>query len=180
MEMFHELRQKPSHIKSRYAFLGATLITLGIGVIWITTLPARFANIGESVKTTSQNANVGGGFTDLVEEARKGMDTLNAETVTEEGVYGEGNVVEETGGTYPQTPPATGALSNLNGWEANATVTPPTEPTLVRGEMNGAGTARGEAAAGTSSVSFAEPVMTPPPPTPTVILIGTTTSKKSE
>lgn len=158
MGVFHELQKKPSHVKSRYAFLGALVATFSIGVIWATSLPAQFASISDSIKSTSESASVSDGLTDLVSQARVDMATQD-----------EVGTVSEEVPTDTVSSEGVSALGNLQTWDATTT------------QVAEQPVAEGEAAAGTSTAPAPQvPVVSPPPPTPKIILIGTTTSKKSE
>ena len=177
MGILHEFKQKSSQVKSRYALLGAMVLTLGVGFIWVTTLPARFADIGETVKEVGEGQTAGAGFSDMVEKARQ---QIGAEEFDSERAKALEN---PTGETYIQVNPMmnASALKGLDGWEDSTTSPQKTEALPVvstevkKNEAPSGGAVReGASPVGTSST------MTQEPSTPTVILIGTTTSKKSE
>jgi hypothetical protein len=177
MGILHEFKQKSSQVKSRYALLGALVLTLGVGFIWVTTLPARFADIGETVKEVSESQTAGAGFSDMVEKARQqiGTEALDGELAK--------TIENPTGETYIQVNPMmnAGALKGLDGWENSTTSPQKTEAApmvseeIKKNEASSNGAVReGDSPAGASGA------VTQESPTPTVILIGTTTSKKSE
>lgn len=177
MRTLTELRKKSSQVKSRYAFLGALVFTVGIGFIWATTLPAQFADIGETVKAVKENQTAGVGFTDMVEKARQQIGTENLDSESREA--GESPVDENqkgqtAGEPYIQVNPGTSALGSLNGWEDSTTSSPKTEAApVVSKEVKKSETPN-------TFKATTSPTVASEPPTPTVILIGTTTSKKSE
>lgn len=174
MGILHEFRQKSSQVKSRYAFFGAIALTLGVGFIWVTTLPARFADIGETVKEVKESQIAETGFSDMVEKARQQIGTENLDSASPEAIEAT------TGETYIQVNPNlnASALTGLDGWENSTTSPKNTEETPVVVKDN----QKQETESGGAVMEDTPPVATsePPTPTPTVILIGTTTSKKSE
>ncbi|MBX4198290.1 hypothetical protein KW782_03080 [Candidatus Parcubacteria bacterium] len=55
-KIVHRLRQKPPHTR-RYIALGlSALIVGGIGVVWVTTLPVRFARLNTQNASANQAA----------------------------------------------------------------------------------------------------------------------------
>lgn len=50
MEFLERIRKQPQHIRSHFAFGSALGITALIAVIWSTTLPARFATLGDTIE----------------------------------------------------------------------------------------------------------------------------------
>ncbi len=177
MRTLTELRKKSSQVKSRYAFLGALVFTVGIGFIWATTLPAQFADIGETVKEAKDNQTAGVGFVDMVEKARQqiGTENLDSESSkTVESPAAENQKGQTAGEPYIQMNPGTSAFGGLNGWENSTTSSPKTEAApIVSKEVKKSETPN-------TLPATTSPAVAPEPPTPTVILIGTTTSKRSE
>ena len=45
MEIIRRIRSKQDESKARYAFLGACVVTVLVGMIWASTLPARFSGV---------------------------------------------------------------------------------------------------------------------------------------
>jgi hypothetical protein len=45
MRLLREIQSKPSDAKARYAAVGASVVTGLIALIWVTTLPSRFASV---------------------------------------------------------------------------------------------------------------------------------------
>lgn len=159
MSFLKRLREKPAHVKTQYAFLSAAFVTLIIGGIWTTTLPARFAEIGASVspKESEQAASVTEGIDSFMENMDGVMEEASQiqDTVTKQPV---------TGNSYaPQ-----GALGELAGW--NATNTP---------GRTASSSPREEEVQTVTAENTTSATATPAEPTqkPEVILIGTTTKK---
>jgi len=92
------MRAKPQHVKGRYAFLGALLITIVIGAVWVTSLPARFSSISEvepvnndASSASSQLKELGEFFKttkdqlgSVVDGAERDGETVDTETITED------------------------------------------------------------------------------------------------
>ncbi len=56
--VIERLRKEPREVKSQVAFVSALVITVLIGIVWLTTLPARFSGVGgvsEKFDTAKQN-----------------------------------------------------------------------------------------------------------------------------
>ncbi|OIP77532.1 MAG: hypothetical protein AUK16_01655 [Parcubacteria group bacterium CG2_30_44_11] len=53
-----ELRKKPKHVRNRYAFWLATIFTLCVAGVWVTTLPTRLALITSTAAGTVSTAEV--------------------------------------------------------------------------------------------------------------------------
>ncbi len=90
MQIFERLRQKPSHIKAQYAFISASIVTLVIGLVWFSTMPARFSQ----VETTPDS-------TDSFETDTPGLNELLGDTKDQLGnlVNWEDSLVEPIGTT---------------------------------------------------------------------------------
>ncbi len=163
MDLLERLRTKPHYVKTRYAFLVALSVTFLILVVWVSTLPARFAELSimqaEHIEGTPEGESLG----DLFDNTK---DQLGA-------------VVESAKDTVPKAPEETPTvydpLQNFEGTGGGETrqlelpVATSTETTRV-------------IIATTSTQTQAEKAVTavPPPTKPRVILIATTTSQKSE
>ncbi|HEX4799324.1 MAG TPA: hypothetical protein VFV22_02175 [Candidatus Paceibacterota bacterium] len=52
------IHEKPSHVRTQYAFSVALLTTLSIAVVWATTLPARFTSFSHITNDMSQSADL--------------------------------------------------------------------------------------------------------------------------
>jgi len=190
MGVLSEFQKKPDHIKKKYSFLGAVLVTLSIAFVWATSLPARFSTINNSITsdTETQSATLSKGFMDLVENTREEFDSVRdiEEGGSEGGELMMPDVAEES--TFSIGSAGTpSAYQNLNTWEVgtisdnetnDAIIADPIPPTVTREEEKVVPILP-QSASNTPSVPIG--VTTPAPtPKPTVILIGTTTSKKSE
>ena len=165
MSFLENLKRKSPEAKSRYAFVGALLITLGIGLIWTTTLPARFGAISTSFKSEDMGgtANVKEGLNAFIQ----GIEETSSDTSLREGVSDERQ-------DYVLEPPQ-GALGSLSGWDGTTT----TGTTTVSLKTVEVGKIEIEKVPeGGSPVSQIEPSPTTTEIVkPTVILIGTTTKK---
>lgn len=72
MKFFEWLRSGSSDEKSRYAFGFAGSITLIITVIWATSLPTRFAQVSDSMKSRidTNSASIGESVSDIIQNAQ--------------------------------------------------------------------------------------------------------------
>jgi hypothetical protein len=153
MGFISRLKEKPSHVKTQYAFVGAVVVTGAIALVWTTTLPARFGAISASLETVEENVDVA--------SVQDGLGAL----LKKQELGGEPTESANTE-TYTNTEPE-GALGGLTDWSEpmvatttnapdHGVVTNPPSPTQV------------------PSATTTPPVTAPKP---TVILIGTTTKK---
>ena len=55
-QLIKEMQQQPHGVKSQFAFIGASICTGVIALIWVTTLPARFSDIGKGAGAVQNNA----------------------------------------------------------------------------------------------------------------------------
>jgi len=55
-QLIKEIQQQPHGVKSQFAFIGASVCTGVIVLIWLTTLPARFSDIGKGAGTVQNSA----------------------------------------------------------------------------------------------------------------------------
>ncbi len=102
MGMLANLKNKPSAVKSQYAFLGALILTLVVAGVWTTTIPARFATIHTSVETVSDDtANVTDGIDSFMEQFD----------------------LPEAAPTTPEVAQPAGALGALQNWQAPVATT---------------------------------------------------------
>lgn len=71
LKKIESLRKKPRHVRNRYAFWTALIFTLILGVVWGTTLPARFTYTTENATNPESlgdfNDALGGISTNLSE-----------------------------------------------------------------------------------------------------------------
>lgn len=176
MEYLEQLKKKPSYVKTQVAFAGAGFVTLVIGVVWFSTLDARFDSLrvvtSSDIESTLSEETAGGDtFKDVYNNTKAGIGNAlesirngDAQTPTDTPVTEERSniVIPEA---LNNVSVGASALEALNIQESEKTV-PDEELT-------------GEAAVEQPSEPEA-PTMPPAPPEPRVILIGTTTSQKSE
>lgn len=87
MEFLDRLRQKPRAVRARIAFGSAVGVTALVALVWSTTLPARFGELGGTIKeeTVEQSATVQNSFDALIESATSGIAPEVAEDVRMEG-----------------------------------------------------------------------------------------------
>lgn len=172
MNLWDHLESKSSSVKSQYAFGVASVVTILIALVWVSTLPARFAQKGPLEVTTEEEKN---GFselfndtknqlgniiqgtqkTDVPEVETKSLDALSMDTSPEESnSLGSSVAALHTTGVIEET--STGTSSSVEISNVGRTtqvshepvVTPTTTP-LVQPDVSAS---------------------------PRVILIGTTTS----
>ena len=65
LSKIESLRKQPKHIRNRYAFWIALGTTLCIAVVWLTTVPNRFANIQHIQTQQETRGNFARVFSDL-------------------------------------------------------------------------------------------------------------------
>ncbi|MCD5382378.1 MAG: hypothetical protein LR017_03675 [Candidatus Pacebacteria bacterium] len=70
MSWLESLKQKSAPVKAHIAMSTAFAVTLVIGLVWSTTLPARFAAVTESIDDTAVVDDAEGGFRSLVGSAK--------------------------------------------------------------------------------------------------------------
>ncbi len=147
MEFLERLRKKPQHVRARVAFGSAVGITAIIALVWSTTLPARFANLGSTLdEGTQEAAAIQGGFDTVLQNMGENLETAMEEE-KEENVEVDTYTIDQSAGS----------MTNLEGWDTEGSQEPePTAPSEVKEEE-------------------AEAVQSPPQGQ--VILIGTTSKK---
>ncbi len=88
MSFLEKVRKKPQAVKSRYAFAGAMSVTLVIGLFWITSLPARFAEVSDISKTDTKQSNEfqnENSFSKLLEESKNQLGAVVDSIKSSEG-----------------------------------------------------------------------------------------------
>lgn len=55
-QLIKQIQQQPHVVKSNFAFIGASVCTGIIALIWLTTLPARFSDIGKGANAVQNSA----------------------------------------------------------------------------------------------------------------------------
>ena len=164
MHLIEKLKRKSEPEKTRYAFLLALGATLLMGAVWTTSLPARFAKIGETEDGVhASDTSEGVGFAELLETSKAQMGSVI------EGIQESDTLPESSeGDAYP---PSTDAFDSLtpSGYE------PEDVPLPVTGVFeNSIEQREGDLAATSSTVTILAK------PAPQIIMIATTTSQKSE
>ncbi len=111
MHFIQNLKEKPSYVKSRIAFLTAVSFTGIIAFIWLSTIPARFQNMESFTpeKVDGQEATVSSALDEIISGTKEGFDSLK---------------VEDKAPTPPPTFESNSALGDLSNWSAPATSTP--------------------------------------------------------
>jgi hypothetical protein len=55
-QLIKQIQQQPHGVKSKFAFIGASVCTGLIALIWVTTLPARLSEIGKGAGAVQNSA----------------------------------------------------------------------------------------------------------------------------
>gem|GEM_PF-6837773 len=55
-QLIKQIQQRPHAVKSNFAFIAASVCTSVVVLIWLTTLPARFSDIGKGAGTVQNSA----------------------------------------------------------------------------------------------------------------------------
>jgi len=161
MVSLHDLQTKPKSIKARYAIIGACVFTGLIGIVWVSTLPARFASMGDAPASKQVETENTSAFKGLFDNTKRQFDTLFA--TVGEAIEGEAEMEQIAEGS------ALGALapetaSTSSGGEQSLS----TEESGTKSDLESSFEARLEAQTpGTTS-------------SPRVIYIATTSVQKSE
>lgn len=80
-------RKKPKTVRNQYAFFGAVILTSCIGLIWVATLPGRFANLDLAETETEETT---GAFAQFLSNAKQNMAaTIKAQTEKNKGYTAE-------------------------------------------------------------------------------------------
>lgn len=161
MSILERLKSKPERVKSNIALVGAILFTAGVGAVWTSTLPVRFATLGESLQVGIENtATAKNALTDLVTETQETTTPENVPMITEDSL--QPSIIKES---------ALEKLAEERFDPATATATPPSseeDPIRMIPALEATST----------SPSFGSATSTPskaPVSGPRPILIGTTT-----
>lgn len=165
MSLLALLRAKPDKVKSRIAIAGALSITVAIGIVWSSTLSARFSSLSENVEEGAKNtANAKEALTDLVAEVGKNTDT----SATEEGT------TNDSTSTFELEKSGLDALreERFDPTAVPSTTPEPNEMPSENSERKATSTANGVDTPNNVAVA---PSSTPASSTPRMILIGTTT-----
>ncbi len=56
MDFLERIQSKSSSVKTRYAFLGAGFVTVAIALVWMSTIPARFAQVSLNTEVKDEKA----------------------------------------------------------------------------------------------------------------------------
>ena len=128
MSFVNDLRKKPDAVKQRIAF-GTAFVTVGIiALIWVISLPARFADgavvVAPEVDAEDGSqfgASVGGAFSGMKEQFGDFFAGFNQE----EAIAPEENEGETASTSEPEVESTQGAGSAQNS-ESTASSTPPT------------------------------------------------------
>lgn len=164
MSFLTYLQSKPDHVRTRYVFIGAVLVTAIIGGVWSTTLPTRLRSISgmaeESIKVAKNSTSpidiTKTNVANVIESATE--DALRKAHEAEEAAqdpYGtlSGSLFEDP-------------YKKLSATTTSATNTIPVEPDIIAEDV---------LLPATSSPILTNPVQQTQ--SNRIILIGTTTSK---
>ena len=73
-----ELRKEPKPVKDRYAFYIAFLLTAVIGGVWLSTIPSKFAEVDNELKTSDQPGGFKRAFSDVQGQFSNAFATIKA------------------------------------------------------------------------------------------------------
>lgn len=152
MSFLERLREKPSHIKAQYSFFGAFGVTTIVAVFWVTSLPARFAEVSDAKPQAAERA------TEEQQDEGSGSRTLSEILESAEGQVGS----------------AVDSLGERERFSTSSSVTGARrERATIQATTSSAG-----AETGTSSSEMG--TSSPQEERPRTVLIATTSSEKSE
>lgn len=154
MDFWSRIQSKSSGVKTQYAFLVAGLVTGIIGVVWVSTLPARFSQMTASSETSLEDSEDSLGFDDLINDTKSQLGSII--DTTKEGL--EENVQPTTNLDSLGAP----SVSEEEVSESGIPASTSTEPVAII-----------EPVATTTETQEESKA-------PRMILIGTTTSQKVE
>jgi|GEM_PF-2324357 len=173
MSFWEHLESKSSSVKSQYAFGVASVITILIALVWVSALPARFAQKGSSEDTAEQETK---GFSELFSDTKNqlgnivqstkksdepkvetaSLDALNTDTLPEENATLDGSL---------------GTMESTVTTQETSTGRPPAENTIRENNVLSESPIMPSNNLITSSST-----QTNVPVSPRIILIGTTTN----
>lgn len=97
--MLERIRAKNADTKTQYALIGAGLVTSIIGLVWISTLPARFAEkINLSPDEEKQDLFEESGISDVVTDTKSQLGNI-IDSIPEEEVVPSDAVIDGALGT---------------------------------------------------------------------------------
>lgn len=164
MSFLNNLREKPNHVKGRYAFMGATMVTGLVGIFWLMALPARFDDgsgaLSQNVDTVGEEEEANP-FSDI-------FDSPSNQTGSAiDAIRDSNNLSDELIQQYEIAGRDAETVSSTT--DMLATTTTPEQIEIVE-----------EVPTTTPTTVTETPEVPVPKPQPRTVLIGTTTSKKSE
>lgn len=154
------LHEKDSNTKAQYALVGAILVTGVIGLVWVSTLPARFQN----------TASLGGSVEEIERIKESDFGSLIKDTKAQLG-----NII----GSVPLEENSLDEDSALGSLGKDEILYDEYQSSSGVGTEWGSGT--GDAVVSTTATSTAtSSTLEPKAVEPRIILIGTSTDKKTE
>lgn len=114
MDFLERIRQKPPIVRAQYALGIAALVTSIIAVVWLSTLPARFANVGDFSDIASSTVPVTG-MQDLFPQEQEPAPEIVAPSL---------GALDLTATSVPAATLATSAVPSTTSAEATTTATP--------------------------------------------------------
>ena len=87
MDFWSRIQTKSSNVKTQYSFLIAGLVTGIIGMVWVSTLPARLSQMAASGETNSEESEDSSGLNDLFNDTKSQLG--NIIDTTKEGIAEE-------------------------------------------------------------------------------------------
>jgi hypothetical protein len=173
MGFLDRIKEKPSHVKTQYAFVASVIVTLLIAVIWFSTLSARFTE--DALRGTTEEQNAGPSVT-------KGIGAFLSDAKDQLGALIKSKADTQTESTNGNEVPIPDVYEKLT--VGSTTLPEASVSTSSVGTSSGGGVF-----VGTTSIRIATTTKMgtesttpslPKPITPQVIKIGTSTIQKSE
>ena len=178
MRFWEHLESKSSSVKSQYAFGVASVITILIALVWVSTLPARFAQKGPSEVTTEKETK---GFSELFSDTKNqlgnivqstkksdepkvetaSLDALNTDTLPEENATLDGSL---------------GTMESTVTTQETSTGRPPAENTIIENNVIENNVLSESPIMPSNNLITSSSTQTNVPVSPRIILIGTTTN----
>lgn len=141
--LLERIRKKPRHIKDRYAFYGAALITAFIAVIWVISLPATYKTAGVTQLDTDSESRPA--FSTFFKEAKDQLANLK-EGISE--IVATSTATSSMPAATSTTTLPTSLEDVINGAATGAIIAPSSTAPAVRTVQIGTTSATNSPAAG--------------------------------
>ncbi len=163
MSFLERIRSKPTHVRTWYALSTSFVVTALIGIVWISTLPARFGTLSTGIKDISEDAAL---LNSAKENVANTIDLVTDDgTVPESGMNEPALIPDVYKDIGPQLESSTGTAL-YEGEETEFLYENEATSTPVTTQQN--------------ELKEQEPPVEEKQPEVKTILIGTTTSPKAE